>query len=115
MAVDREELDKQEKEALDDRGLLVGLVLAAASSQALLLAGPLVVGILGGTAVEISIAFAVFTLGRAPLTFGYNLLARILPPFTEMAARGEKQELRAWARGMAWASTGLAVVAAGLR
>ena len=31
-----------------------------------------------------------------------------------MAAKGEKQELRAWARGMAWASSGLAIVAAGL-
>lgn len=114
VAVEREELDETAKEALDDRGLLVGLVLASASSQALLLAGPLVVGVLGGTAVQISIAFAAFTLGRAPLTFGYNLLARVLPPFTEMAAKGERQELRAWARGMAWASSGLAFVAAGL-
>ena len=114
VTVDREELRSEAKVALDDRGLLIGLVLAAASSQALLLAGPIVVGVLGGTAVEISIAFAAFTLGRAPLTFGYNLLARVLPPFTEMAARGERQELRAWARGMGWASTGLAVVAAGL-
>ena len=31
-----------------------------------------------------------------------------------MAARGEKQELSSWARGMAWASGGLATVAAGL-
>jgi lipopolysaccharide/colanic/teichoic acid biosynthesis glycosyltransferase len=110
--VDREELDADAKEALDDRGLLTGLVLAAASSQALLLAGPLAVGLLGGSAVEISIAFAAFTLGRAPLTFGYNLLARVLPPFTEMAAKGERQELRAWARGMGWAATGLALIAA---
>ena len=112
--VDREELDEDAKSTLDDRGLLTGLVLAAASSQALLLVGPLAVGVLGGSAVEISIAFAAFTLGRAPLTFGYNLLARVLPPFTEMAARGERQELRAWARGMGWAASGLAVVAAGM-
>ena len=110
--VEREKLDDDQREALDDRGLLTGLVLAAATSQALLLAGPLVVGMLGGTAVEISVAFAAFTLGRAPLTFGYNLLARVLPPFTEMAARGERQELRSWARGMALASVGLALVAA---
>jgi lipopolysaccharide/colanic/teichoic acid biosynthesis glycosyltransferase len=110
--VDRAELEAHEREALDDKGLLTGLVLAAATSQALLLAGPIVVGALGGTPVEISIAFAAFTLGRAPLTFGYNLLARVLPPFTEMAARGERQELKAWARGMAWASVGLAAVAA---
>ena len=109
--VDRVELDADAKQSLDNKGLLAGLVLAAAASQALLLSGPVVVGILGGSAVEISIAFAAFTLGRAPLVFGYNLLARVLPPFTEMAARGEREELRAWARGMAWAGVGLGAVA----
>lgn len=112
--VDRAEVEPHHRENLNERGLLTGLVLSAATSQALLLAGPIVVGLLGGSPVEISIAFAAFTLGRAPLTFGYNLLARVLPPFTEMAARGERDELRSWARGMAWASTGLAAVAAAL-
>lgn len=111
--VDRAELDEEQQEAMTDRGLLTGLVLAAAASQALLLGGPLIVGFLGGSAVQISIAFAAFTLGRAPLTFGYNLLARVLPPFTEMAARGEREELKSWARGMAWAAAGLSVVAGG--
>lgn len=109
--IDRAELDETERQAMTDRGLLAGLVLAAAASQALLLGGPIVVGVLGGTPVEISIAFAAFTLGRAPLTFGYNLLARVLPPFTEMAARGEREELRSWARGMAWAAGGLSIIA----
>jgi len=112
--VDREELAESERAAMTDRGLLAGLVLAAAASQALLLGGPLIVGLLGGSAVEMSVAFAAFTLGRAPLTFGYNLLARVLPPFTEMAARGEREELRSWARGMAWAAAGLSVVAGAL-
>ncbi|HEU4318657.1 MAG TPA: sugar transferase [Acidimicrobiia bacterium] len=111
VAVHRRELDPRERESMTERGLLAGLVLAAAASQALLLGGPLIVGFLGGSAVEMSIAFAAFTLGRAPLTFGYNLLARVLPPFTEMAARGEREELRSWARGMAWAAVGLSVVA----
>lgn len=114
VAVDRPELDAAERAAMNDRGLLSGLVLAAAASQALLLGGPLIVGFIGGSAVEISIAFAAFTIGRAPLTFGYNLLARVLPPFTEMAARGEREELRAWARGMAWAAGGLSLVAGSL-
>lgn len=112
VAVDRAEIEMEARGRLDERGLLTGLVLSAATSQTMLLAGPLVVGFLGGSAVEISIAFAAFTLGRAPLTFGYNLLARVLPPFTEMAARGYRDELRAWARGMAWASISLAAVAA---
>lgn len=112
VSVERPEIDGEARTTLDDRGLLTGLVLSAATSQALLLAGPIVVGLLGGTAVEISIAFAAFTLGRAPLTFGYNLLARVLPPFTEMAARGYRAELRSWARGMGWASISLAAFGA---
>lgn len=112
VTVDRAEIEPEARETLENRGLLTGLVLSAAASQTLLLAGPIVVGLLGGTAVQISIAFAAFTLGRAPLTFGYNLLARVLPPFTEMAARGYRDELRSWARGMAWASLTLATIAA---
>lgn len=112
--VDRAEIEPDARIAVDERGLLTGLVLSAATSQVLLLAGPIVVGVLGGSAVEISITFAAFTLGRAPLTFGYNLLARVLPPFTEMAARGYTDELRSWARGMGLASIGLGAVAAGL-
>lgn len=112
VTVDRAEIEPEARATLDERGLLTGLVLSAAASQTLLLAGPIVVGLLGGSAVQISVAFAAFTLGRAPLTFGYNLLARVLPPFTEMAARGYRDELRAWARGMAWASLTLAAVAA---
>ena len=110
--VDRPELDQEERANLDERNLLWGLVLAAAASQALLLSGPLIVAFLGGSPTEQSIAYAAFTIGRAPLVFGYNLLARVLPPFTVMAARGERQELRAWARGMAWAAVGIGVVGA---
>jgi lipopolysaccharide/colanic/teichoic acid biosynthesis glycosyltransferase len=95
-------------------GLLGGLVLAAAASQALLLAGPILVGALGGSEVEVSVAFAAFTLGRAPLVFGYNLLARVLPPFTRMAMAGETKELVSWARGLAFAGAALSVVAGAL-
>ncbi len=103
-----------EEEAADssERGLLAGLVLAAAASQALLLAGPLVASRLGATAAEFSITYATLLIARAPLTLGYNLIARILPPFTEMAARGERRELRAWARGIAIASVLLSGVGA---
>jgi lipopolysaccharide/colanic/teichoic acid biosynthesis glycosyltransferase len=107
----RPEISEAELEGMTERGLLSGLVLASAASQALLLAGPIVAGLLGAPAVQLSIVFATFTLGRAPLTFGYNLLARVLPPFTEMAARGERRELRAWARGMALAAIALGALA----
>lgn len=104
-------LTAEQADNLSDRGLLVGLVLAAASSQALLLAAPIVVGVIGGTGTQVSIAFAAFTLARAPLVFGYNLLARVLPPFTEMAATDRAKELAAWARGLAMTSVGLAIIA----
>jgi len=99
-------------EGFEDKGLLSGLVLAAAASQALLLAGPLVASRLGATNAQFSVVFATLLIARAPLTLGYNLIARILPSFTEMAARGERRELRAWARGIAIASGLLSVVGA---
>jgi len=92
-----------------ERGLLAGLVLSAAASQALLLAGPLVASRLGATAAEFSITYATLLIARAPLTLGYNLIARILPPFTKMAVRGEHKELRAWARGIGVASAVLSI------
>lgn len=98
--------------SVEPSGGLGGLVLGSAASQALLLSGPILVGLLGGSAVEISVAFAAFTLARAPLVFGYNLIARVLPTFTGMAARGEREELEAWARGLAWAAAALGGLAA---
>ncbi|MEN8041860.1 MAG: sugar transferase [Actinomycetota bacterium] len=94
----------------EEKGLLTGLVLAAAASQALLLAGPLVASRLGATTAEFSITYATLLIARAPLTLGYNLIARILPSFTEMAARDERRELRSWARGIAIASVVLSGV-----
>ncbi|MFV1970433.1 MAG: sugar transferase, partial [Acidimicrobiia bacterium] len=97
-------------DATEEKGLLTGLVLAAAASQALLLAGPLIASRLGATKVELSILYATLLIARAPLTLGYNLIARILPSFTQMAVRGERRELRSWARGIAVASVLLSVV-----
>ena len=96
-----------------EKGLLSGLVLAAAASQALLLAGPLVASRLGATNAEISITYATLLIARAPLTLGYNLIARVLPSFTTMAVKGERRELRSWARGVAIAA-GILSVAGGL-
>jgi len=110
----RGELDVEDVEAVGERGLLSSLVLSSAASQALLLAGPLVAGALGATAAEFSIIYVTLLLARAPLTFGYNLIARVLPPFTEMAVKGERRELRSWARGMGIAGVVLAFVGAGI-
>lgn len=108
VAVAHEQLAPDEVARMGEHGLLLGLVLASAVSQVLLLSGPLLVAALDGGEARVSIAFATFTLLRAPLTFGYNLLARVLPPFTEMAARGERRELRAWGRGLGIAAVLLA-------
>ena len=71
-------------------------IIAAATSQVLLLAGPLVAGVLGATTAVISTVFVTFTLARAPLTFGYNLIARALPPFTALAQKGRDALLTTW-------------------
>jgi lipopolysaccharide/colanic/teichoic acid biosynthesis glycosyltransferase len=101
-----------ELEPEDDKWLLSGLVLSAAASQALLLATPLVASRLGATDVQYSVIYATLLVARAPLTIGYNLIARILPSFTSMAAAGERRELRAWARGIGLASLLLSVLGA---
>ncbi|MCB1246661.1 MAG: sugar transferase, partial [Acidimicrobiia bacterium] len=77
-----------------------------------LLAAPLIASRLGATDTEYSVIYATLLVARAPLTIGYNLIARILPSFTSMAATGERRELRAWARGIGLASGILAVVGA---
>jgi len=106
----RDVITAEEAASVGDQGLLSGLVLSSAASQALLLAGPVVAAVLGATQAMVSVVFATFTLFRAPLTFGYNLIARVLPPFTEMAARQERHELAAWARGISVAGIGLAAL-----
>jgi lipopolysaccharide/colanic/teichoic acid biosynthesis glycosyltransferase len=106
MPTGREQLSSAE----DDQWLLSGLVLSAAASQALLLASPLIASRLGASDAEYSIIYATLLVARAPLTIGYNLIARILPSFTAMAAAGERRELRAWARGIGVASVLLSVV-----
>jgi len=104
----RKVLSEDDIASIGDHGLLSGLVLSSAASQALLLAGPVVAAMLGAAQALVSVVFATFTLFRAPLTFGYNLIARVLPPFTEMAARQQRRELAAWARGIGLAGVGLA-------
>ena len=78
--------------------LLAGLMLASAASQALLLSGPVVVALLGARPAVVSAVFVTFTLFRAPLTLGYNLVARVLPPLTAAAVAGDSARLVSWGR-----------------
>jgi O-antigen/teichoic acid export membrane protein len=91
---------------------LTGFVLASAASQVLLLAAPLVVGILDDSPGLISVVFVTFQLFRAPIVITQNLLARFLPPFTNLAAAGYHVDLRRWAIRFGVAAMVLAPVAA---
>lgn len=88
---------------------MAGLMLASAASQAMLLAGPVIAALLGAPPATVSIVFVTFSVARAPLSLGYNLIARIVPPLTRMAARGEHVRLMRLARGIGVATLGLGV------
>jgi len=78
-------------------GALATFIVANGSSQTVLAAGPLVVGALGAPAADVSVFFETFLLFRAPLTVAYNLVSRVLPPFTRLVDDGERIVLRRWA------------------
>lgn len=84
----------------DERGtgvFLAGFVLAGAISQALIVAGPLLVGLLGGSAVAVSVVFVTLNLGRAPLLVVQNLASRLLAPLSRLVADARVAALRSWA------------------
>jgi len=90
--------------------LLTGMIVAAAASQVLLLSGPLVIRGFSESEALRSTVYVTVTLFRAPLVFGYNLVARVLRPFTAMAAAGEYRSLLQWARGLVVAGTAAAAL-----
>ena len=95
-------------------GFLGPLVLANGAAQALLGIGPLVVAAVGARPAVVSAVFGTFLLFRAPLWIIQSVLARVLPPFTALARRGERAALREWALRLAAIGTALAAVAAPL-
>lgn len=90
-------------------GFLWGLTVVTAASQLILASRPIVLGFIGGTATSISIVFITFTLFRGPVTSSYNLIARVLPDFTMLAASGHQRRLSSWAGRLG--VTGLAAIA----
>ena len=91
---------------------LSGFVLASAASQVLLLLAPMAVGILADEPGLMSVVFVTFQLFRLPIVMTQNLMARLLPPFTSMAAAGRNDLLRRWAWRFAAAALLLAPPAA---
>jgi O-antigen/teichoic acid export membrane protein len=91
-------------------GFLGALVVATAAGQLILAAEPVVVSFVGGSATAVSVIFVTFTLFRGPVTSAYNLIARVLPDFTVLAADGDEHRLNAWAERIGLAGMAMAVV-----
>lgn len=92
-------------------------VVGSAASQLIIAGGPIIVGFIGGTSAAVSVYFITFTLFRGPITSSYNLIARVLPDFTRLAAKREEGQLAAWSKRFAAGGFVLAIagfVAAGL-
>jgi len=100
-------LDDQRETAVKFLGWLI---VATAASQIVIASGPIVVGLIGGTAAAVSIVFATFTLFRGPVTSAYNLVARVLPDFTELAVGGQEEALARWRHRIAAGGLALALV-----
>jgi hypothetical protein len=75
---------------------LAWLILATAASQVIIAGGPIAVSFIGGTAAAVSIFFTSFALLRGPITSAYNLVARVLPDFTELAHSDDPHRLWQW-------------------
>jgi hypothetical protein len=58
--------------------------------------GPIAVSFIGGNAAAVSIFFTSFALLRGPITSAYNLVARVLPDFTELAHSDDPHRLWQW-------------------
>lgn len=75
---------------------LAWLIVATAASQAIIAGGPIAVSFIGGSAAAVSIFFTSFALLRGPITSAYNLVARVLPDFTELAHSHDPHRLWRW-------------------
>lgn len=93
---------------------LGGFVAANAAAQTIVAAGPLVVAALGAEAAQVSIFFQTFLLLRAPLTVAYNLVSRIMPPFTRLVEAGRTGTIRRLMAGLGATGALLAAAAFGV-
>jgi O-antigen/teichoic acid export membrane protein len=103
---------RRSREAEPAGRFLFGFVLASAASQVLLLLAPMAVGIMTGEAGLMSRVFVTYQLFRLPIVMTQNLMARLLPPFSSMAAAGRGDLLQRWARRFGLGALLLAPVAA---
>ncbi|MEN8238989.1 MAG: hypothetical protein ABFR53_07290 [Actinomycetota bacterium] len=90
---------------------LAWLIIATAASQSIIAGGPIAVSFIGGNATSVSIFFTSFALLRGPITSAYNLVARVLPDFTELAHGDDPGRLWEW--GPKLVAFGIALAVAG--
>lgn len=100
--------DSPPAEATAPGRFLVATSFANGSLQILLAAGPVVLAMLGASAVEISAYFVTASLARAPLLVGVSLVPRLLAPLTRKAEMGEFDQVRS----AAWLVVGATLAAA---
>ena len=91
---------------------LAWLIVATAASQAIIAGGPIAVSFIGGSAAAVSVFFTSFALLRGPITSAYNLVARVLPDFTELAHSDNPHRLWKWGPKLVIFGTGVAIVGA---
>lgn len=108
----REEAASGPRRAEGAGRFLTGFVLASAASQVLLLLAPIAVGLISDEPGLMSVVFVTFQLFRLPIVMTQNLLARLLPPFTSLAAAGREDLLRRWVKRFAVGALVLAPIAA---
>jgi O-antigen/teichoic acid export membrane protein len=107
----RTDPDRSPVEVPETNGLLQLLVLASALSQLILVAGPLVVSLIGGTAAEVSIYFITFTLLRGPITASYGLATRFLAAMATALSDERPAVLHTWASRLAVLGTAAVAIA----
>jgi len=93
----RRDQDRSPTAVPETAGLLQLLVVAAALSQLILAGGPLIVGLVGGTAAEVSVYFITFTLLRGPITASYGLATRFLAAMATALSEDKPEVLHTWA------------------
>jgi len=96
---------------------LAWLIFSTGASQLIIAGGPIAISFVGGDAVAVSIYFTSFALLRGPLTSAYNLVARVLPDFTELAHSNDPNQLWSWATRIVLGgliAAGVGAVGAGL-
>ena len=85
-------------------------VVGSLAAHILVAGAPLIVTYLDATPAQVSVAFIVFVLFRAPVTLMYSLQGRILPPLVRMFTRGEEEPLRKLGRRLWTLSAALGVL-----